>query len=106
MIIQIKVGALHAVSNIVRYSSNITWIAPFSLNLTNTQPDIIYCVEVYNITCGERHFLSSDCDVTEPRYISDRFHPQYTYGIVVTPRSNTNGALSGVSLQKEGILNV
>ena len=39
--------------NIKRNFSTISWEPPFSLDLTNTDPNIIYCVEVYNITCGE-----------------------------------------------------
>ena len=41
-----NVGELAAVGDLSRTSSTITWDAPFSLNLTNVDPDIVYCVEV------------------------------------------------------------
>ena len=53
----------------------ISWNPLFSQNLTNVEPNIVYCVEVYNITCGERELLISDCDVTETSYTSDVIAP-------------------------------
>ena len=38
---------------------NLTWTPPFSLNITSTDPDFFYCVEVYNISTGVTLFDSS-----------------------------------------------
>ena len=79
-------------------------MAPFSLDLTNVNPDIIYCVEVYNITCGKRDLIISDCNVTESSCTSDDIAPDgHIYEYTVTPRSNVEGARNGTSLTVTGI---
>ena len=80
----------------------VSWIPPFSLNLTNIDPDIIYCVEVYNITCGGRSDVVGDCNVTMPHFVSADVQPGYIYEITITPRSNVVTASNGTSLRKEG----
>ena len=89
----ITIGSLGGVSNLERNASTLSWMPPFSLNLTGVDPDIVYCVEVYNITCGRRDLIISDCNVTEPSYTSDDMAPiGYIYEYAVTPRSNVEGA--------------
>ena len=69
------------------------WDPPQSLDL-----DIVYCVEVYEITDDKRELVDSDCNVTETSYISDVISPgRYNYEFVVTPRSNVEGAVNGSS---------
>ena len=78
----------------------LNWDPPYSLDLTNVDPDIAYCVEVYNITCGERELVFSDCNVTENSYTSDAIAPDgYIYEYIVTPRSNVQGAQNGTPSQ-------
>ena len=85
---------------LVRNSTTLSWSPPFSLDLTNVEPDIVYCVDVYNITCGGRELLISDCDVTETSYTSDVIVPDgYIYEYIVTPRSNVEGAINGTPSQ-------
>ena len=67
-------GVLHEVNHIHRNTTHLFWQAPFSLDLTNADPDIVYCVEVYNITCG-RSLLISECDVMETSYTNDALLP-------------------------------
>ena len=87
-------------NNLERRNTTILWEAPFSLNLTNVEPDIVYCVEVYNITCGRRKLLISDCDVTETSYTSDVIAPVgYIYEYIVSPKSNVEGAINGTPSQ-------
>ena len=76
----------------------ITWKAPFSLNLTTAEPDIQYCVDVYNVTEGEDHVVSS-CDITETSYTftPDNPSPDYLFNFTVTPRSNVQGSLNGTT---------
>ena len=97
------IGPLQSVSNITRDVSTIMWEAPFSLNLTNADPDIVYCVEVYNITCRKRDLIISDCNVTEPSYTSDDIALHgYIYEYTVTPRSNVKGASNGIRKNASG----
>ena len=92
--------------SIERKSTTILWDAPFFLNITNVEPDIVYCVEVYNITCGGRELLISDCDVMETSYTSDTLEPGYLYKYTVTPRSNVEGAQNGTSKTITGMSKV
>ena len=87
----------------MRNSSTITWEAPFSLNLTGVDPDIVYCVEVYNITCGVDDLVIGDCNVTEPRYEDSRLQQGHIYRIIITPRSNGRNTHNGTSTTKEGM---
>ena len=82
-------------TNVQRVSSTLTWVPPPSLDLTGVDPDIAYCVDVYNITCGRRDLIISDCSVTEPSYTSDVIVDGYIYEYTITPRSNVPGARNG-----------
>ena len=91
-------------NNLDRISSiNITWEPPFSLDLTDIEPDIIYCVEVYNISCQEEVFLFSDCNVIEPYYINRTLHESCLYNITVTARSYNDSVLNGTAKTRKGI---
>ena len=93
---------MHTVTSVTRTASIITWKAPFSLNLTNIDPNIVYCVEVYNITCGVEYMAVSDCNVTEPSYADNRLHQGHIYRINITPRSNGENAQNGSGNTKIG----
>ncbi len=96
-------GPLHAVAdltvnNIAGNCSqlNVTWVAPFSLNLTTAEPDIKYCVDVYNVTYErEDNLLQSECSITTIQYMFDVAYPVGTYSFSVTPQSNIDGSLNG-----------
>ena len=47
---------------------SISWEAPFSLDLTTAEPDIQYCVDVYNVTGERGDIVESSCDITETSY--------------------------------------
>ena len=98
----IVAGPLGAVTTLVRTPSIITWEPPFSLNLTDIEPDIIYCIEVFLTDCGIEYFILRDCSVTTNYYDTERFVPGYTYKVTVTPRSNVVNALPGIPLEFEG----
>ena len=91
-------------SNVRRVVSTITWKAPFSLNLTGVDPDIVYCVEVYNTTCGLGDLVDGDCDVIKPSYTSTDILDGYIYEYTITPRSNVEGADNGTSIYVTGII--
>ena len=95
---------LQGINNLERNASTLSWEAPFSLDLTGVDPDIVYCVKVYNITCGRRDLIISNCNVTEPSYTSDDMAPiGYVYEYTVTPRSNVEGASNGTSVTVTGM---
>jgi hypothetical protein len=96
------IGTLSSVQELRRSDNTLYWIPPFSLDLTNTDPDVIFCVEVYNITCG-RSLLISECDVMGTSYSSDALLSGYIYEYTVTPRSNVKGASNGTSLTVVGM---
>ena len=91
-------------NDLARNDSSLFWEPPFSLDLTAVDPNIVYCVEVYNITCGRRDLIISDCNVTESSYTSDDIAPHgYIYEYTVTPRSNVEDAENGTSAEVAGI---
>ena len=65
-------------------------------------PDIAYCVEVYDITCGRRDLVDNNCNVTESRFSSSSLVPGYLHEIRITPRSNVIGAVNGTTLIVNG----
>ena len=78
------------------------WTPPPTLDLTDAEPDIVYCIEIYNITCdNQRDLLSSDCYQLDPVY-GGQFSYYYIYEIAVTPRSNVIGAINGTPLTVNG----
>ena len=83
----VKSGILDPVNNIQRNGSTVTWEPPFSLDLTNTDTDIVYCVEVNNITCGGRHLVFAHCNVADDT-ISCSCELSFIYEVLVTPRNN------------------
>ena len=95
-------GALQGVRDLTRNASTLSWEAPFSLDLIGIDVDIVYCVEVYNITCG-RSLLISECDVVENNYTNDALMLGYIYEYIVTPRSNVKGASNGTSINVTGL---
>lgn len=95
-------GNLGPVRNFVRNVSSISWDSPTSLDLTNISPDIAYCLEVYNITCGVRDLLLNDCNLFEDYYTNSIFDPAYIYEINITPRSNIDGAENGTTVTVNG----
>ena len=100
-------GPLLAVTALVRgfiSDQTFSWNPPPTLDLTNVEPDIAYCVIIHNITCGRNDFLIGDCGRTDPFYIYEDIHPGHVYSILVIPRSNVDRALNGTPLFLEGML--
>ena len=77
----------------------ISWDPPFSLNLTTAEPDIQYCVDVYNVTGGGDDHLQSVCDITDTYYTFTASDPDQLFNFTVTPRSNVEGSLNGTTSQ-------
>ena len=99
-------GVLDGVHNISRTSelNLISWHPSKSANLSNAEPDIAYCLEIYNATCGSGDSLINLCNLTEPRYVygDGELHPNKIYNVTVIPRSNVDGASNGSATIKKG----
>ena len=101
--LKLIIGRLKAVGNLTSTSTvsalRLIWEPPFSLNLTTVDPDIAYCVDIFNITAGflSSNHLISDCNVFEPHYIFVLDHPDSRdqFHFIVVPRSNVEGARNG-----------
>ena len=100
----IHVDALDPVGDLWenKTTSTLSWTPPPSLDLTNVDPDIAYFVDVYNITCGMRDHIISDCNVTEPSYTRRVAGDRFIYEHVITPRSNVPEASNGTSQSLKG----
>ena len=88
-------GRLTSIKDFMRVNFSLVWDPPFSLDLTNTDPNIIYCVDVYNHSCTSHHHLISDCSKEEAVY---PYNPHQEIGLleyVITPRSNAESAING-----------
>ena len=100
------VGVLGAVCNLTSVSTpsaiQLSWLPPFSLNLTTAEPDIVFCVDIFNITDhtnADIDHLVSDCSVIEAHYKfnidNSNIDAEDLFKFVVTPRSNVEGARNG-----------
>ena len=81
-------------------TSDYEWIAPFSLNLTGIDPDIVYCVSVYDVTCqNHRVSVDKDCSVISPMYTTTwgNLNSVRRFEIVVLPKLNSINALNGTT---------
>ena len=75
IIMFILIGPLAAVSDLTTgdlipgRSILLSWVAPFTLNVTNTEPDITYCVDIYvNVIQTTLHHIRSTCGITATTY--------------------------------------
>ena len=74
------------------------WEPPFSLNVTNAEPDIAYSVHIYNVTCPMqiRITLLENYTVIEPTFsLTKNFDAEDIYEIEVLARTNLDVALNG-----------
>ena len=118
--LRLYTGPLARVSNLRRvdlivypmYDTLVySWDPPFSLNVTNADPDIIYCVRIYNSSCSttSQNQTTIDivhiCNVTETNFIiSKEPSTDELYEIEVFSRSNVDMASNGTSSFYRGII--
>ena len=96
-------GILNAVMDITKTPSVtaiiVTWDSPFSMNLTHAEPDIVYCIDIFNVTSNQQadNHLISDCSVLDTQYTYAQNYPDPTnaFEIRITPKSNVEGARNG-----------
>ena len=90
--------------NITSNKIRLSWIPPFSLDLTDIHPDIIYYGKVINITCGtETLFSNSNIIETELDLVGYTYSQHYIYKFIVIPRNNVQEAVNGIPLIKQGL---
>ena len=83
-----------------RWSSILlTWDPPFSLDITGVDPDLCYCVEVYNIRRG-RALLTTNCSVYATQFYFNATNPSQCDVLevrVFAVNQVGNGTLTSVS---------
>lgn len=91
-----EVSELRLRVNLQNFTASFNWEAPFTLNVTNTEPDVTYCVDVYNNSNGLH--IQSECDLTETSYYFSTNNPSPcdSINVTVTP---LNGAGNGTVSQ-------
>ena len=78
----------------------IQWDVLPSLDLTDVDPDIVYSVELYKITCGEDIFICrEDVFVNSTNNTVD---PMQIYKVIITARNNVEGARNGTRTEISG----
>ena len=88
------------------YSSAVLttfWDPLPTLDITDRDPDIIYRVQIFKITCGES-ILLSDENVTESitsNYLSP-LQLMEIYMTIITPRNNVRGYVDGPKKELKG----
>lgn len=94
-----EVGSLMAVPS--PSSISLSWERPFSLDITDVQPDIVYCVDVFRISPGvsSRDHVASDCGLLDSIYnfTTAQPDPRNFFQFVVTPRNHVAGARNGTT---------
>ena len=76
------------------------WSSLPSLDLNDTDPDIVYSVELYKITCYEDIFMSrEDVFVNSTNNTVD---PMEIYKVIITARNNVERARNGTSVEMKG----
>ena len=90
--------------NVISSQFELSWVAPFSLDLTYIDPDVISCIQVINITCGNRTTLFSNCTIVGTKLNLFGYSQNHVYEVVVTPRNNVEGANNGTTLVTRGLL--
>ncbi len=95
------VGSLNATLTPMDSIISLTWTPPFSLNISNVDPDVTgYCVGVVNSTSSL--VIDSQCGITDTQYnytVSPRSTPCDNYTFTVTPVNRVgNGTSASVTL--------
>ena len=85
-------------------SITITWDSLPSLDLTDSDPDIIYTIKIFKITCGHNVSISHEV-VTGSTITKENLDLMQIYKVVIAARNNVSGAENGPSVEMEGIIN-
>ena len=88
------------------YTSNTLvtiWSPVFSLDINDTDPDIIYDVQLFRTTCGQITFIDQTT-VAGSSTSEENLDLMQIYKAVIAARNNVPGARNGPSVEMEGIV--
>ena len=74
-----------------------------TLDINNTDPDIVYTVELYLITCG-KNIPINQTEVAGNNVTEEGIDLMQIYKAVIAARNNVREARNGRSAEMEGIL--
>ena len=84
------VGVLDPVSNLTTATTcdnnvDITWTAPYSIDVPSTEPDITYCVDIFNTSSTSQTIFYSRCDINQTyHHVSSRLSAYAEYQMAVS----------------------
>ena len=81
----------------------ILWRPLPTLDINNTDPDIVYTVELYQITCGQ-NVLTYQREVAENNVTEEGVDLMQIYKAVIAARNNVRGARNGPIAETKGII--
>ena len=73
-----------------------------TLDINDTDPDILYTVELYQITCGQ-NILINRTEVAGRNVTEEGLDLMQIYKAVIAARNNVSGARNGPSVEMKGI---
>ena len=80
----------------------ILWNPLPTLDINDTDPDILYTVELYQITCGQ-NILINRTEVAGSNVTEEGLDLMQIYKAVIAARNNVRGARNGSNAQVKGI---
>lgn len=79
------------------------WSPLPTLDITDVDPDILYTVEFYQITCGQ-NILINRTEVAGSNVSEEGLDLKQIYKAVVAARNNVREARNGPSVEMKGIM--
>ena len=73
------------------------------LDINDTDPDILYTVELYQITCGQ-NILINRTEVAGSNVTEEDLDLMQIYKAVIAARNNVRGARNGPTAELKGIM--
>lgn len=91
-----SVRNLH-ISKVAHATILVSWLAPFSLNLTYVEPDIVYCLNVNRVINQTKTHFITNCSVFVTEYVinTNNDSEEMYYVVTVSARNNVEGARYG-----------
>ena len=80
----------------------ILWNPLPTLDINDTDPDILYTVELYQITCGQ-NILINRTEVAGSNVTEEGLDLMQIYKAVIAARNNVRGARNGFNAEVKGI---
>ena len=79
------------------------WSPLPTLDINNTDPDIVYTVELYQTTCGQK-VPTSQTEVADSNVTEKGLDLMQIYKAVIAARNNVRGARNGPIAETKGII--